>query len=48
MWQKPKSPLVILHRVTEGDVGEIIARLSDGGLYDPKVFCKVEKGGKFP
>jgi len=44
---KPKSPLVILHRVTEGDVGEIIARLSDGGLYDPKVFCKVEKAENF-
>lgn len=44
---KPKSPLVILHRVAEEDVPEIVARLSDGGLYEPRVFCKVEKAENF-
>ncbi len=43
----PRRPLVVFNRVTADDVRSIAAELSQGRLYEKKIFCKIEKADNF-
>jgi NADH:ubiquinone oxidoreductase subunit F (NADH-binding)/(2Fe-2S) ferredoxin len=44
---KPGFPLLVLHRVTEKDVGNIVQVLAEGDIPQKKVFCKIEHVDNF-
>jgi NADH-quinone oxidoreductase subunit F len=44
---KPGFPLLVLHRVTEKDVKEIVQILAQGDIPEKKIFCKIEKVENF-